>query len=112
MGDNMNYPDSAMEFIKGYSFKDGKEIYTNGSELIPVFRVEQMIEHYINARWIPVTERLPEKKETVLVQSWGGAMYTAWYGPKSKKWKSNDCCGECYKVIAWMPLPEPFNSQN
>lgn len=48
MGDCMHFPDTIQEFIKDYSFKDTEEVYTNGSELIPVFRVMQAIEHYIN----------------------------------------------------------------
>lgn len=47
MGDCMNYPETIEEFIKQYSFKDTEEIYTNGAELISVFRVMQAIEHYI-----------------------------------------------------------------
>lgn len=46
MADMMYFPKSFMEFIKGYSFKDSDEVYTNGAELIPVFRVEQAVEHY------------------------------------------------------------------
>lgn len=46
MGDCMEFPNTIKEFINQYSFKDEKEIYTNGSELIPVFRVMQAIEHY------------------------------------------------------------------
>ena len=41
----MNFPDDWREFLHDYSFKDTEEIYTNGSELMPVFRVEQLIEH-------------------------------------------------------------------
>ena len=47
MGDCISYPEAIEEFIKEYSFKDTEEIYTNGAELIPVFRVMQAIEHYI-----------------------------------------------------------------
>lgn len=42
----MNFPDNPLDFIKEYSFKDKLGIYTNGSMLVPLFRVEQMIEHY------------------------------------------------------------------
>lgn len=45
MSDCMTFPDDWREFLRDCSFKDTKEIYTNGSELIPVFRVEQLIEH-------------------------------------------------------------------
>lgn len=48
MGENMNFPDNPLDFIKKYSFKDKLGIYTNGSMLVPLFRVEQMIEHYMN----------------------------------------------------------------
>ena len=41
----MQFPNTFEEFIKSYSFVDDKEIYTNGSELIPTFRLKQWIEH-------------------------------------------------------------------
>lgn len=46
MADRIEFPKTIAEFIKGYSFKDTDEVYTNGAELIPVFRVEQALEHY------------------------------------------------------------------
>jgi predicted RNA-binding Zn-ribbon protein involved in translation (DUF1610 family) len=46
MADCMMFPKTADEFIEQYSFKDEKQEYTNGAELIAVFRVKQMMEHY------------------------------------------------------------------
>lgn len=46
MSEAMTFPNSWEEFLNDYSFKDIEEIYTNGSELIPVFRVKQLINHY------------------------------------------------------------------
>ena len=46
MADRMEFPKTMKEFIGGCSFKDREEIYTNGAELIPVFRVEQAFEYY------------------------------------------------------------------
>ena len=46
MADCMNFPKNILNFINEYSFKDSEEIYTNGSDLIPVFRVIQALEHY------------------------------------------------------------------
>lgn len=46
MADAMKFPKTMKEFIDGFSFKDRDEVYTNGSMLIPTFRVEQAIEHY------------------------------------------------------------------
>lgn len=48
MGETMQYPKTPAEFIENYSFKDVAQVYTNGSKLVPVFRVEQMLEHYFN----------------------------------------------------------------
>lgn len=45
--EEINYPDNPIDFIKQYSFSDKLGIYTNGSTLISVFRVGQMIEHYM-----------------------------------------------------------------
>ncbi len=42
----MSFPGTVQEFIKQYSFVDKEEVYTNGAALIPVYRVEQMLEHY------------------------------------------------------------------
>ncbi|MBQ5655941.1 MAG: hypothetical protein IIV14_00720 [Bacteroidaceae bacterium] len=35
--------DKALEFIEEYAFKDHKEVYTNGAELVPLFRVKQAL---------------------------------------------------------------------
>ena len=50
MADIMNFPKTAEEFIAAYEFKDKEQIYTNGSMLIPSFRVKQLIEHYYSAQ--------------------------------------------------------------
>ena len=56
MSDSMCFPDTIEEFIEEYSFKDGDEVYTNGSQLIQVYRIEQALEYYnlsqtIHAKW-------------------------------------------------------------
>ena len=43
-GDIMDFPKTFDEFANFYGFKDKDEVYTNGSELIPVFRVKQWLE--------------------------------------------------------------------
>lgn len=53
----MDFPNNWHAFLDDYSFKDSQEVYTNGSNLISTFRVEQLIEHYFlnsrpKARWI------------------------------------------------------------
>lgn len=44
----MDMPETFEEFIKEYGFKDEKEYYTNGSELVQVSRAMQAWEHYKN----------------------------------------------------------------
>ena len=48
MADVMEFPEYWEDFVKDYSFKDDQHIYTNGSELIPVSRVKQMVDEYFN----------------------------------------------------------------
>lgn len=45
-GEKMDFPKSIWDFLLDYSFKDEEKVYTNGSLLIPTFRVKQAIEHY------------------------------------------------------------------
>lgn len=45
MCDQMEFPKTFDEFAEGYGFKDKEEVYTNGIDLIPVFRVKQWLEH-------------------------------------------------------------------
>jgi hypothetical protein len=42
---SMIFPKTFEEFAKSYGFVDEEEVYTNGSELIPVFRVQQWLDH-------------------------------------------------------------------
>lgn len=46
MADAMQFPESWKQFLHDYEFRDSSMEYTNGSMLVPSFRVEQMIEHY------------------------------------------------------------------
>ena len=39
-------PKDILDFLRFYSFKDEENIYTNGADLIPLFRVEQALEYY------------------------------------------------------------------
>ena len=43
--EEMTFPNTFSEFVNLYKFKDTEEIYTNGSDLIPVFRVMQWMKH-------------------------------------------------------------------
>ena len=49
-GEVMQYPPTWREFLRQYSFDDDQEVYTNGSDLIPAFRVVQMVDYYFPNR--------------------------------------------------------------
>ena len=74
-------------------------------------------------RWIPVTERLPENDNEVLITVWDAEddyveVYKGFY--QEHEWWTQWChgcskikdepCGENI-VIAWMPLPKPYNAE-
>ena len=44
-GYRMEFPEDWHDFLKTYSFVDEGHLYTNGSQLIQVFRVVQLVEH-------------------------------------------------------------------
>lgn len=46
-GEMMQFPNNKKQFLDKYSFLDRERIYTNGSLLIPTFRAEQALEHYV-----------------------------------------------------------------
>ena len=45
MTNQMTFPKTFDEFAKEYGFTDKEQVYTNGAELIPIFRVKQWLEH-------------------------------------------------------------------
>lgn len=57
MTDAMNFPKDYKDFIDDYAFRDQNEVYTNGSNLIPVIRVEQMVEHYFSCHDVSNSEQ-------------------------------------------------------
>ena len=72
MADKMEFPKTMREFIDNHSFKDIEEVYTNGAELVPVFRVEQALEHYEKEiRNKAIDDFLNACKEDILCQTFG-----------------------------------------
>lgn len=134
MKEQMEFPETFEGFAKEYGFKDDKEVYTNGSDLIPIFRVKQWLEHDNKLRrietdtayecgkhankWIPVSERLPKAGEYIgdvaryyLVQNEYGDMLVARYthGEYWEQIYQLKPIGD--EIVAWMSLPTPYYLQ-
>lgn len=133
IGEQMEFPETFERFAKEYGFKDDKEVYTNGSDLIPIFRVEQWLEHDNKLRrietdtayecgkhankWIPVSERLPEKNgryltyivnEYKLINCTSQFSYIMTCDYMRGSWCPDDETSS-NNVTYWMPLPaEPY----
>lgn len=119
MDEMMQFPNTVEEFMEKYKIVDKEQVYTNGAELVPMFRMKQwFISHPCEPpRWIPVTERLPEEicdsywvctdsgyqcecRWTNINPFWAN-LTTVWH------WNIFDI-PQYTSVIAWMPLPEPY----
>ena len=83
MADMMNFPKRWEDFLHDYEFEDSRRVYTNGSRLIPSFRVEQMMEHYALR---PVSREQVEKV-------WRGE----WLHPH---WHNSESCADCSRCNA------------
>lgn len=45
MSDIMTFPDTVEEFMEQYKLVDTYHVYTNGTEMVPIFRMKQWFEH-------------------------------------------------------------------
>lgn len=107
-GEAMNFPDTAEEFMEQYKIVDSEEVYTNGAELVPIFRMEQWFKQHPEPRWIPCSERLPEKNEEVLL-TYADRPTIGWLNDDGM-WSiyEGEANAEADEVTAWMQLPRPY----
>lgn len=119
MDDMMTFPNTVEEFMEWYKITDTEHIYTNGTELVPIFRMKQWFDHKPEPKWIPCSERLPGTEEQVLIYAWNVHYVLAKYkeirtcdGVYKMAWVTEDAYNIPqeikHEVICWMPLPEPY----
>lgn len=107
--------DAMIDRLKQWDTKDkiDKALYN-----FTLNRVNEQPTVQSEPHWIPVTERLPENGEQVLVYARSVHYALAKYdemreadGTYKKQWVTFDAWKPFYtikEVIAWMPLPEPY----
>lgn len=57
--------------------------------------------------WIPCSDMLPEINKTVLFCDFDGDIYVGY----RNKWRWRDSMDDVKDVVAWMPLPSPYQSE-
>lgn len=45
MAEQAIFPDTVDEFMEQYKITDTDKVYTNGTDLVPIFRMKQWFEH-------------------------------------------------------------------
>ena len=110
MGEIMQFPETVEEFMQQYKIVDTQQVYTNGTELVPIFRMKQWFEAH-KQRWTPISGGNPKEKGCYLttVKHWVDGKPVVreayWNGTD---WLSCDKRREITpRVTQWMPLPEP-----
>lgn len=85
-----------------------KEFFEEQSGAYPI-SLEYAIEELSKYRWIPVSERLPERIDFYLISDEKETWLSLWDG---KEWASVTNLGlKIDGVLAWMPLPEPYEEE-
>ena len=98
---------SVIDDIKAEIEHEG-EMYPDGDWYISIDRVCEIFDkHTKTGRWIPVSERLPENRnqEVLISLEWGIDIGRYSDGEWHSEWINHYDDG---KVLAWMPLPEPY----
>ena len=110
----------AIEWLKGcvVAYEVDNKGKPNGNVTCEL--IQEVIDMAISAlekqeqdRWVPVTERLPEEPDEVLVTDGDGEIRHAVYCHVCKKdvFITYEESMTIHQVIAWRPLPEPYTEE-
>ena len=104
-----------VEWIKQFIKKENIDII---HKVGVVDMVEQWKLHPIDfeisseQQWIPVSKKLPNKNDYVIVTTKSGvvieAQFEIWNSGIKEWWIDNDNSFEFDDVVAWMPMPQPY----
>lgn len=65
MADMMTFPDTVEEFMEQYKIVDTDQVYTNGVEMVPIFRMKQWFEHLTVVRTQMSSAELISRKAAI-----------------------------------------------
>ena len=89
----------------------GKDLQNAYEEGYKQGRYDEMVETEMSLlKWIPVSEKLPEKNGWYLITVYGyeHIVDMFWYYHESNQWNG---VSDLEKVVAWMPLPAPYREE-
>ena len=97
MSDLMTFPKTVDEFMEAYKIVDTEEIYTNGTELVPIFRMKQWFQAHdaIPVAWLEnFMNKLPRDNSTdgmswTSLERWGIKMAISEWEKENEHNKAN-----------------------
>lgn len=107
-------------FSTAKNLREAADVIEELSAKLQAANMERSSQYY-NGGWIPISERLPKPNRLVLCYITTGATETyflALWNDTLNAWEEgiggyrlleNDLG---YKVVAWMPLPEPYKAES
>lgn len=95
---------------------DGITFGGNSRRLAQFFEALDMAIESLGDKWIPCSERLPERSNSYLVTlhdyDCEDVIVVADYFKPMEEWESNFGCEDITEyVIAWQPLPQPYKGE-
>ena len=106
MSDMQKFDDNIIKNLHMFSFKDDEQVYTNGVELVPLYRVVQILEHFkvqeLVDKAIPIKPTLYKPIKTFNGSDIEQPFYIIKCG-KCEYWlePSDNFCSNCGTEIDW-----------